>query len=307
MRYVQGMRMFSVAALLGGCVALGLTLLVQWAHAAPVTPVVNLVVESPDSVARGDGFLVTASVGTPMRSMTFSWMGKQHVVPAVMTSAAGGRAYARMLLPVPLDAEGANHMLTVTAGGMEPVRKQVTLVDKARPVQKLTVDKKFTSPPAHEKARIAEDRRRVAAAVSRYTPTQEWSLPLLRPVEGSISSQFGLRRVYNGATKSTHRGLDMRSPMGTPVPAVADGEVVLADGLYYSGNAVYIDHGLGVVTSYMHMSELLVQPGQKVKRGEIIGKVGSTGQSTGPHLHLGLMILATAVDPVPFMQAAPTQ
>lgn len=301
MRYNR--RLFSAAGLCA-CTVLVLTLLAGGAVAAPAAPL-ELTVESPASVARGDAFLVTASVPNATAKMTFKWMGKQHVVPTVLVkNATAGRAYARMLLPVPMDAAGNSQPLVVTAGE-NTARTQIALVDKARPVQTLTVDKKFTSPPAHEKARIAEDRRRVAEAVSRYTPMQEWSLPLLRPVAGSISSQFGLRRVYNGATKSTHRGLDMRSPMGTPVPAVADGEVVLADGLYYSGNAVYIDHGLGVVTSYMHMSELLVQAGQKVKRGEIIGKVGSTGQSTGPHLHLGLMVLATAVDPVPFLQPAP--
>lgn len=308
MRYTNGMRAFSVVGLLGACVVLGVSLFVQLAHAsAPVTPVVAMTVESPENVARGDAFLVTASVGSPMLKMTFEWMGKQHVVPTVTTSSLGGRAYARMLLPVPMDAEGASQTLVIKAGGMKPVTRQVAIITKDRPVQKLTVDKKFTSPPVAEKARIAEDRRKVAEVVARYTPKQDWTLPLLRPVAGDISGQFGLRREYNGVTKSIHRGLDMRSPAGTPVPAIADGEVVLADGLYYSGNAVYIDHGLGVVTSYMHMSELMVEHGQKVKRGDIIGKVGSTGQSTGPHLHLGLMVLGTAVDPVPFMEAAAPQ
>lgn len=281
-----------------------------WAMPACSAPsALSVSIESPTRVARGDAFEVTASVDSsaPLSSLSFVWMGKSVKVPTYGTNAAnaanaaGNRAYATLLLPVPVDAKEDELLLQVKAGGSASAQQRVSLYNKERPVQKLTVDKKFTSPPAHEKERIAADRRRVAEAVSRFTPQRQWTLPLLRPVEGSISSQFGLRRVYNGATKSIHRGLDMRSPMGTPILAVADGEVVLADLLYYSGNAVYIDHGLGLVTSYMHMSELLVQPGQKVQRGEVIGKVGSTGQSTGPHLHLGLMVLGTAVDSVPFM------
>lgn len=302
MKYAKGMWYASVVGLFGACLVLGLALFVPSAHS--VTPKVELKVESPNRVARGDAFTVTASVDSPMTKMTFTWMGKTLVVPTYSTSAAGGRAYATLLLPVPVDAKESSLTLSVKAGGLKAVQTEVTLFDTKRPVQKLTVDKKFTSPPARELERIAEDRRRVGEAVSRFTPEKSWNMPLLRPVEGSVTSQFGLKRVYNGIPKSVHRGLDMRSPTGTPVLAVADGEVVLADALYYSGNAVYIDHGLGVVTSYMHMSQLLVQPGQKVQRGESIGKVGSTGQSTGPHLHLGLMVLGTAVDPVPFLQPA---
>lgn len=292
------------AMLLCAGLAVGVSLWAMPACSAPAGPLVSI--ESPTRVARGDAFEVTAVVDSPapLSSLTFVWLGKSVKVPtygATTAGTTGNRSYATMLLPVPVDAKESELILQVKAGGSASAQQSVTLYNKERPVQKLTVDKKFTSPPAHEKERIAADRRRVAEAVSRFTPQRMWTLPLLRPVDGSISSQFGLRRVYNGATKSIHRGLDMRSPMGTPILAVADGEVVLADLLYYSGNAVYIDHGLGLVTSYMHMSELLVQPGQKVQRGEVIGKVGSTGQSTGPHLHLGLMVLGTAVDSVPFM------
>lgn len=296
------------AALVGGLLGLSL-LLGASIFAAPALSVpqnVTLKVDSPSRVARGDAFEVTASIDSPMTQMDIVWMGKSRSVPAFTTSSAGGRAYASMLLPIPVDTQENELTLTVKAGGLKPVSVTISLYDKDRPVQKLKVDKKYTSPPASEKERIAEDRRRVGEAVSRYSPQKMWTLPLLRPVQGSISSQFGLKRVYNGMTKSIHRGLDLRSPMGTPVLAAADGEVVLADALYYSGNAVYIDHGLGVVTSYMHMSELNVQPGQSVQRGDIIGKVGSTGQSTGPHLHLGLMVLGTAVDSVPFLPAAAT-
>lgn len=303
--YVRHTQNTVLAGLLGLTLVLGMSLFAAPALCAPQTEALK--VDSPSRVARGDAFEVSASVDSPVTHINFVWLGKSWSVPAHTTNtanAADGRAFANMLLPVPVDAKENELILTVKAGALQPARVTVSLYNKNRPVQKLQVDKKFTSPPASETARIAEDRRRVGEAVSRYTPQKLWTLPLVRPVQGSISSQFGLKRVYNGMTKSIHRGLDMRSPMGTPVLAVADGEVVLADALYYSGNAVYIDHGLGLVTSYMHMSELNVQPGQKVQGGDIIGKVGSTGQSTGPHLHLGLMVLGTAVDSIPFLPAA---
>jgi len=124
-----------------------------------------------------------------------------------------------------------------------------------------------------------------------------------RPVPGEISSAFGLRRVFNGQPRSQHKGLDLRGSAGTSVLAAADGTVALVEELYFSGNVVYVDHGLGLFSMYAHLSAFDVRPGQRVSRGQVLGRVGSTGRSTGPHLHLGCYVLGTAVDPVPLMEA----
>lgn len=290
------------------CMALAVQAMLCVQPLAARAATANIELTSPDRVARGDGFMASATANSPVKALTFVWRGKSYAVPtSPVANVQGGAVQASLFLPMPLDVKETSLRLTVKSGlagadAPKPAQVQVAVYDKKRPVQKLTVDKKYTSPPAHEMERIKADRERVAKVVALYSPTL-WDSPhpFLRPVPGIVTSAFGLKRVYNGIPKSVHRGLDMRGAMGTPVRAAGDGQVALADGLYYSGNAIYIDHGLGVVTSYMHMSKLEVQPGQMVKRGDIIGRVGSTGQSTGPHLHLGLMLQGTAVDPVPFL------
>ncbi len=118
---------------------------------------------------------------------------------------------------------------------------------------------------------------------------------------GTVSSLFGMKRVFNGQPRGMHRGLDLRGAQGTPIRACADGVVALVDDLYFSGNAVYINHGDGVFSSYLHMSKPLVTPGERVRRGQVVGLVGATGRVTGPHLHLGLMVQGESVDPQPLL------
>ncbi|NHZ47213.1 M23 family metallopeptidase, partial [Nitratidesulfovibrio liaohensis] len=115
----------------------------------------------------------------------------------------------------------------------------------------------------------------------------------------------GLRRVFNGEPRAPHRGLDLRGEAGEPVTACAAGRVVLAENHYFAGNSVYIDHGMGVVSMYFHLSALDVAPGQMVAQGQVIGKVGSTGRVTGPHLHFGMAVLGDMVDPQVLLDIAP--
>ncbi|MGH2349374.1 MAG: M23 family metallopeptidase [bacterium] len=126
-----------------------------------------------------------------------------------------------------------------------------------------------------------------------------------------MTSPYGVVSVYchadcagsqrrQGQIRGFHRGVDLAAAAGTPVAAANDGIVRLAETLPLSGKAVLLDHGMGIVTSYLHQSAILVRPGQRVRRGEIIGRVGSTGLSTGPHLHWGLRINGVHVDPMPW-------
>ena len=133
---------------------------------------------------------------------------------------------------------------------------------------------------------IAADRERLDALRHTFTPKRQWTTPFQRPCAGTISSYFGSHRAYlGGPYTSYHSGVDFRAPGGTPVHATAGGTVVLADSLALWGNAIVIDHGWGVLTGYGHLSSIDVQIGQQVKQGDVIGKVGSTGLSTGAHLH----------------------
>ena len=115
---------------------------------------------------------------------------------------------------------------------------------------------------------------------------------------------FGSQRVLNGTPRSPHRGLDLAAPEGTPVLAPAGGRVVLVmPDLWYTGGTIMIDHGQGVTSIFAHLSETLIAPGQLVKAGDAIGRVGMTGRATGPHLHWGVFWKEVAVDPAPLVPA----
>jgi len=152
------------------------------------------------------------------------------------------------------------------------------------------------------------DREGYAAAkrlrdVAYATPGGEqlWSGPFLRPAQGRVSSSFGHFRTYNTGKRSYHDALDIANEPGTPILAAADGRVTLARSLHTFGGAIMLTHGQGVTTTYSHMSKLLVEEGEAVTRGQRIGLMGSTGLSTGPHLHWGLVLYqgeVITVDPV---------
>lgn len=259
--------------------------------------------EAPEQVARGDAFLALAVSDVPVQEVVFSWRGKEWRAQAeAVVTPQGAQAWqAVMLLSVPLEAKEKRLALSAAAAGGRSPQAAVALFDRKRPVQKLTVDKKYVDPPAKVMERIRRDRAQVKAALSSYSPVRQWALPLTRPVPGGISSLYGLKRVFNGQPRGYHRGLDLRGASGTPIKACADGRVVLCDDLYFSGKTVYLDHGQGVFTAYLHMSELLVQNGQEVRKGQVIGKVGATGRVTGPHLHLSLIVQGQSVDVEPLL------
>lgn len=261
-----------------------------------------LSLEAPAKVARGDAFLAKAVSDKPVENFTFYWRGRNHSVKA--ESNGNGGSAASILLPVPLDEKSAKLRLGLGAGAKKPeeIGAEVVFFDKKRPTQKLTVDRKYVSPPASEKSRIERDREKVRKTLAAADAGKKWDLPFRRPVPGTVSSDFGLKRVFNGEPRSVHRGLDLRGPEGSPIYACADGRVALVDNLYYSGNTVYVDHGDGVFTAYLHMSQPKVEPGQIIRKGDLVGLVGSTGRVTGPHLHLSLIVQGQSVDPAPLLE-----
>lgn len=152
-------------------------------------------------------------------------------------------------------------------------------------------------------ALIAAERERLDALRFTFTPERRWTTPLQRPCVGVISSYFGTHRAYsNGPYTSYHSGVDFRAPTGASVHAPAGGTVVLAEPLTVRGNAIVIDHGWGLLTGYWHLSAIEVQVGQQVAPGDLIGKVGSTGLSTGAHLHWEVWIGGISVDGMQWLE-----
>jgi hypothetical protein len=169
---------------------------------------------------------------------------------------------------------------------------------KRFPTRKLTVEEKYVTPPADVLARIEAERARVNAIFALTTPERLWRGSFLLPVPGTVISAFGKRSVYNGRPRSPHAGVDFRGTVGTPIRAPNAGIVVLAANLYYSGNTVILDHGLGLYSYLGHMSNFSVKEGDRVQTGEIVGKVGATGVVTGPHLHWTVRLITSRIDPL---------
>ncbi|TEU10318.1 MAG: LysM peptidoglycan-binding domain-containing protein [Anaerolineales bacterium] len=145
---------------------------------------------------------------------------------------------------------------------------------------------------------IKAEWERLAQVFGVFGRQQLWAGPFIVPAEGPITSQFGTRRSYNGGpARSYHEGIDYDVPPGAAVLAANDGQVALAEPLTVRGNAVIIDHGLGIHSGYYHLSEINVQEGQQVKQGNVVGKVGDTGLATGPHLHWEIRVRGINVDP----------
>lgn len=174
--------------------------------------------------------------------------------------------------------------------GPELRYKQAIRVQKQRypKVVVLKVPGRFTAPDPEQLRVIAHDKEVKAEAFKTVTPGRVWQGTFQRPVTADISDVFGVQRVFNGAVQSTHQGLDFRVPTGTPVSSVNSGTVILARPLYFEGNCIVIDHGQGLLTLYLHLSEMRVKEGERIAKGQLIGLSGGTGRATGPHLHLAV-------------------
>jgi len=184
--------------------------------------------------------------------------------------------------PIELQAE--------TGSGTPLTFKQAIRVQRQRypKVVVLKVPGRYTAPDPEQLRVIAQDKQIKDQAFKAVTPERQWRGSFQPPVTTSISDVFGVQRVFNGAVQSTHQGLDFHAPTGTPVSAVNAGTVILARPLYFEGNCVVIDHGQGLLTLYLHLSEFSVKEEEHVSKGQQIGFSGGTGRATGPHLHLAV-------------------
>jgi murein DD-endopeptidase MepM/ murein hydrolase activator NlpD len=167
---------------------------------------------------------------------------------------------------------------------------------------KLSVESKFTEPTPEQQKQIEEGQQIKKDYLNRITPDREWSGSFGAPAVAAISDVFGSERIFNGKTSSPHLGLDFRVPSGTPVEAMNDGTVLLARPMYFEGNFVVLDHGQGLLTLYLHLSEFKVKEGDQVRRGQVIGLSGGTGRATGPHLHVAVRWQGTYLDPAALLR-----
>lgn len=201
------------------------------------------------------------------------------------------------LIGLSLDTPPGRQEITVDEGR----HLTFTVVAKAYPTQILQIrEQNKVTPDAEELARIAAEREiteRLKQTFRSVEPDTNFSLP----AAGPLSSRFGLRRVFNGLPRAPHAGLDVRAQAGAPVTAPASGIVINVGDYFFNGNTVFVDHGSGLITAYMHLSRTSVREGERIARGQMIGAVGATGRATGPHLHWAVFLNGTAVDPELFL------
>src|SRR5579883_56948 len=249
---------------------------------------------TPHSIASGSPCLFQVKSARPLASLRGTWQGREIVffLANHVWYGLGG---------VDLEAKPGGYKLELdaTLAGGKQVRAQRTVrVNPARyKTEALTVPLRFVEPDAAALRVIAADRKLKDAAFSHETTEPEWSGSFIPPIDSTVSEGFGTRRTFNGKLASIHRGLDYHAKPGTLVVASNSGQVVLARELYYEGNCVFIDHGQGFMTIYMHLSRIEVHEGEKVKKGQEIGLSGATGRATGPHLHISVRWQGAYLDP----------
>ncbi len=173
----------------------------------------------------------------------------------------------------------------------------IDIIKENYTVQRLKLPKNKVDLDAKTLKRVRLEQKEMSAAFLHIGKQPLWESAFLEPVNGRVTGRFGSRRVINGQKKRPHSGEDIAAPKGTPVLAVNAGTVVAAVNHFFSGKGVIIDHGVGLFSMYFHLSEINVENGQTLKKGEILGKVGATGRATGPHLHWGIRLNGARVNP----------
>jgi murein DD-endopeptidase MepM/ murein hydrolase activator NlpD len=239
----------------------------------------------------------------PLKSVEVLWQKKR--VPAFR---AGDQWTT--ILGVDLEATPGEHaaeaVLTTEGGRVERREIAVNVAAKIFPTSQVNVDEKFVELSKADISRANRESKEADAIYDRITTDIVPDEPFIAPIPGVIGTNFGDRRIFNGEPRAPHSGTDLHATTGTPVHATNRGRVVLAKNLFFTGNTVILDHGLGIYSLYAHLSRIDVKRGEMVKNGELLGLVGATGRVTAPHLHWGMRVQGARVDPFSLVEAGPT-
>ena len=258
----------------------------------------TLRLSAPES-SQGSLLLIDLKSTKPLAEMQGEWGGRS--VPLWSENASENQR--KGLLAVDLEKAPGEYELKITgqtAGGEKIICNAMITVRKGQfATEKLQVGKQFVEPSPEQIKRADEEREKLRDIFDRVTPERLWDGKFRIPLDGvTTGSNFGKRRILNGNPGSPHGGADLPGATGTPVHAAQRGRVALAEELFFAGNTVVVDHGLGIYTFYGHLSEIDVKVGDALEAGVVLGKVGATGRVTGPHLHWGLTVERARVNPL---------
>ena len=243
---------------------------------------------SPKKTGPGDIIAVTVTGATG--TVTGAFRGKElHFLPV--------KSSVRAFVGLDLYLVPGDYPLTIKAGERD-LSRTVKVSKKTYPLQRLTLDEdKVTLTPENE-VRVEREQKRTAALWP-VESVRLWKGRFIDPLPGrELGTPFGVRRIINNIPKNSHSGVDITADEGEPVRAPNDGVVTLVEEQFFSGKSVIIDHGDGIYTMFFHLSDTKVRPGQAVMKGDVIGLVGETGRASGSHLHWGVRMQGSRVDPL---------
>jgi hypothetical protein len=247
--------------------------------------------------AQGGLLELTLDSAAPVSDLSGNWAGNPLPFWAV------GDHVHHALLGVDLERAPGKYDLAVSGklpdGFPLECKAVVSVIAGHFAIESLKVADQFVNPNPEESARADKESAHMHEIYASSSHERFWTGKFRTPLDGvNTGHNFGRRRVLNGEKRSPHTGLDMPAKTGTPIHASQRGRVVLAENLYFAGNAVILDHGLGVYTFYCHMSAIKVAVGDTVDVGKVIGLVGATGRVTGPHLHWSLIVNGARINPL---------
>jgi murein DD-endopeptidase MepM/ murein hydrolase activator NlpD len=247
------------------------------------------------SARQGDVIVLAATTSQPVDEMHARAFGRE------LATVRSGPTTWQTFVGVDIDTNPGVYTVsfeTRSATGASTATTDVDVIARDFARRMLTVDDAFVNPPAPVLARITREAAELEQLWTQSEAHPLWTGAFVRPVPGRVNSAFGSRSFFNGEARQPHGGADFLSPAGTAIHAPNSGRVLLARDLYFTGNTVVIDHGLGVFSVLAHLSFVGVREGDMVTRGETIGRVGATGRVTGPHLHWAVRMNGARVDPV---------
>lgn len=248
------------------------------------------------NVPGGVAVIPLGSVSTSA-DMPQTWLGDQ---PVLVTS---DRDQWYAVVGLSLDITPGSHDLRVQIGGVTQTQAFVVNT-KDYPEQRITIkDKSKVQLSAADEARAEREIAVIKELKRHWRAAQDTDLAFMIPAQGELAGRFGLRRYFNGESRSPHSGLDVAVAQGTPIKASAQGRVLAVDDYFFNGKTIFLDHGNGLITMYCHLEKFGVKTGETVSKGQQIGLSGMTGRTTGPHLHWSVVLNGAMVDPELFIPA----
>jgi murein DD-endopeptidase MepM/ murein hydrolase activator NlpD len=252
---------------------------------------------APIRVKQGEVFYFSMPAGPDAESAQGQFRGR--TIPFFRTE--DGREFGALVGVDLADPPSKQDLLVEISGKGGVIKRRhypVQVISVHFKTQELTVPQNFVDLDDETAKRVEEEKEKILQSLTKVTTERLWSGRFMMPVDGKIAGSFGRRRIINGQPRSPHNGEDINAPKGTAVHATNEGIIALVGDFFFSGKSIVVDHGLGLYTMYFHLDEVDVAEGEKIAKGAVLGKVGSTGRATGPHLHWGMRIDGARVNPL---------